>query len=174
MLIVTKLDRKGATSRYQALKHKLNSIREHGKWYFRPVLYSNLVYVSYAWNDFQRVRKLRVRVARHVISTLICYLKFTLYLEITILCWWLIRLCRYLLLKFSSETLHGFINPVVLICIPFYRIPSSSSTRNHFKQPNNPGKCQLDRINWGTYKDEFWFCCTIFRTDIIWFRRPSS
>lgn len=29
MLIVTKLDRKGATSRFQALKHKLNSIHEH-------------------------------------------------------------------------------------------------------------------------------------------------
>jgi len=29
MLIVTKLDRKGATGRFQALKHKLNSIHEH-------------------------------------------------------------------------------------------------------------------------------------------------
>lgn len=59
MLIVTKLDRKGATGRYQALKHKLNSIHEHGKSYFCPVLYSNLVDVASKLNDFQRVRKLR-------------------------------------------------------------------------------------------------------------------
>ena len=59
MLIVTKLDRKGATGRYQVLKHKLNSIHEHGKSYFCPVLYSNLVDVTSTLNDFQRVRKLR-------------------------------------------------------------------------------------------------------------------
>ena len=59
MLIVTKLDRKGATGRFQALKHKLNSIREPGESYFRPVLYSNLFYVASRLNDSQRVRDLR-------------------------------------------------------------------------------------------------------------------
>lgn len=84
-----------------------------------------------------------------------------------------ISCCRYLHPKLINKTLRGFINPFVLICIPFFRIPSFSSTRNLFKQPNNSGKCQLDRINWGTCKNEFRFHCPVFRSDIIWFRRPS-
>lgn len=31
ILIVTKLDKKGATSRFQELKQRLNSVQEHGK-----------------------------------------------------------------------------------------------------------------------------------------------
>ena len=59
MLIVTKLDRKGATGRYQAFKHKLNSIHEHGKSYYFLELYSDLADVASTLNDFQCVRKLR-------------------------------------------------------------------------------------------------------------------
>ena len=31
VLIVTKLDKKGATSRFQELKQRVNSVQEHGK-----------------------------------------------------------------------------------------------------------------------------------------------
>ena len=31
ILIVTKLDQKGATSRFQELKQRVNSVQEHGK-----------------------------------------------------------------------------------------------------------------------------------------------
>ena len=31
ILIVTKLDKKGATSRFQELKQRVNSVQEHGK-----------------------------------------------------------------------------------------------------------------------------------------------